>query len=94
MENALVLGHFADATLYIVVASVLSVFDVRPDPESGPFCYSYTGSLARYAHYFVSEHQWEADSRSLSSRPNTFPCLFTPRDKITEEPIIADSMAR
>jgi cytochrome P450 len=66
--------HFADATLFIVVASVLSVFDIRrPDSESGPFHCSYTGSLA--------------------SRPNTFPCLFTPRDKIAEELVIADSMA-
>ena len=50
--------HFADATLFIVVASVLSVFSVRrPDPESGPFSYSYTGSLSRYRDvypYFVS----------------------------------------
>ncbi|KAI9449576.1 cytochrome P450 [Lactarius psammicola] len=39
--------HFADATLFIVIASVLSVFNIRrPDPESGPFSYSYTGSLA------------------------------------------------
>ncbi|KAI9454988.1 cytochrome P450 [Lactarius psammicola] len=39
--------HFADATLFIVVAYVLSVFNIRrPDPESGPFSYSYTGSLS------------------------------------------------
>ncbi|KAH9044123.1 cytochrome P450-like protein, partial [Lactarius hengduanensis] len=67
--------HFADATLFIVVASVLSVFNVRrPDPEGGSFSYSYTGSIV--------------------SRPNPFPCLVTPRDKISEELIFAESMAR
>ncbi|KAF8258563.1 cytochrome P450 [Lactarius quietus] len=66
--------HLADATLFIVVASVLSVFNVRrSDLESGPLRYSYTGSIA--------------------SRSNTFPCMFTARDKIAEELIIADSMA-
>ncbi|KAF8257685.1 cytochrome P450 [Lactarius quietus] len=59
--------HFADATLFMVVASVLSVFNLRrSDNESGPLRYS---------------------------RPNTFPCMFTARDKIAEELIIADSMA-
>ncbi len=44
--------HFADGTLFIVIASVLSVFNIRrPDSENGPFNYSYTGSLLRYAEY-------------------------------------------
>ena len=41
--------HFAEATLYIVVASVLSVFDIerKPDGKDGPFSYSYTGAVVR-----------------------------------------------
>ncbi len=50
--------HFADATLFIVVASVLSVFNVRrPDPENGPFSYSYTDSLARYQMLTISRQK-------------------------------------
>ena len=30
----------------------------------------------------------------VCSRPNPFPCLFSPRDKIAEELIIADGLAR
>ncbi|KAH9970771.1 cytochrome P450 [Russula compacta] len=38
--------HFAEATLFIVVASVLSVFDIErgPDSKDGPFNFSYTGA--------------------------------------------------
>ncbi|KAI0253743.1 cytochrome P450 [Lactifluus subvellereus] len=41
--------HFVDATLFIVVASLLSVFNIEkvPDPESRPLVYSYTGSIIR-----------------------------------------------
>jgi hypothetical protein len=41
--------HFADATLFIVVASLLSVFNIEkvPNPEGRPFVYSYTGLVVR-----------------------------------------------
>ena len=48
--------HFADATLFIVVASFLSVFNIEkvPNPEGRPFVYSYTGSVVRYSTPVIS----------------------------------------
>ncbi|KAH9970773.1 cytochrome P450 [Russula compacta] len=39
--------HFAESTLFIVVASVLSVFDIErgPDSKDGHFNFSYTGAI-------------------------------------------------
>ena len=41
--------YIVDATLFIVVASVLSVFNIEkvPDPEGRPFVYPYTGLVVR-----------------------------------------------
>ncbi|KAI0302454.1 cytochrome P450 [Multifurca ochricompacta] len=65
--------HFAEATLFIVIASMLSVFNIekRPGSDGGlPFSYSYTGSIL--------------------SRPNSFPCSITPRDKLADELVTED----
>jgi cytochrome P450 len=42
--------HFVDATLFIVVASLLSVFNIEKacDTEDLPSDYAYTGFLIRY----------------------------------------------
>jgi Cytochrome P450 len=42
--------HFVDATLFITVASLFSVFNIsKGQSEDGrPFTYSYTGSILRY----------------------------------------------
>ena len=42
--------HFVDATLFITVASLFSVFNIQKGQraEGEPFTYSYTGSLMRY----------------------------------------------
>ncbi|KAN0109883.1 cytochrome P450 [Russula decolorans] len=62
--------HYVDATLFIVAATVLSVFRIerRHDTEGVPFEYTYSGGLV--------------------SRPNSFPCSISPRDKRAEEVII------
>jgi len=62
--------HFANTTLFIVAATVLSVFRVgrRHDTKDVPFDYTYSGGLV--------------------SRPNSFPCTISPRDKRAEELII------
>ena len=85
--------HFVDATLFIVVASLLSVFNIEkvPDPEGRPFVYSYTGGIVRCSTSIISS--WR-ETNDLSSRPNSFPCSIIPRDKRAEELIIADEMAR
>jgi Cytochrome P450 len=42
--------HFVDATLFITVASLFSVFNIQKGQgaEGEPFTYSYTGSIIRY----------------------------------------------
>jgi cytochrome P450 len=42
--------HFADATLFITVASLFSVFNIQKGQgaEGEPFTCSYTGSIVRY----------------------------------------------
>ena len=46
--------HFVDATLFITVASLFSVFDIRKGQgaDGEPFTYSFTGSLVRYDIFF------------------------------------------
>ncbi|KAI0301751.1 cytochrome P450 [Multifurca ochricompacta] len=68
--------YFVDATLFIVIASLLSAFDIKRGPKGeegvkGPSEYNYTGNLV--------------------SRPTQFPCSFIPRDKRAEE-LISDSL--
>jgi cytochrome P450 len=84
--------HLVDATLFITVASLLSVFNIEKGetPRGQPFEYTYTGSVIRFAdqNQIVSKLTW------YFSRPNSFPCSIVPRDKRAEELIIADTIAR
>ncbi|KAI0263954.1 cytochrome P450 [Gloeopeniophorella convolvens] len=70
--------HVADATLFIVVASLLSVFKVQkpraPEGREIPFDYSYTGALLNC--------------------PNPFPCSVVSRDGKAEALITAEAMSR
>jgi cytochrome P450 len=47
--------HYVDATLFIVAATVLSVFRVerRHNTEGVPFDYTYSGGLVRYIERFL-----------------------------------------
>ena len=84
--------HFVDATLFIVVTSLLSVFNIERacDTEDLPSDYAYTGFLIRYVN--CSGGLKIADL--ASSRPKPFPVSIVPRDKRAEELILADTMAR
>jgi cytochrome P450 len=44
--------HFVDATLFITVASLFSVFSIQKEQgsEAEPFTYSFTGSIVRYGY--------------------------------------------
>ncbi|KAH9956418.1 cytochrome P450, partial [Russula dissimulans] len=68
--------HFADATLFILAASFLSVFNIEKarDTDNGPDAFSYTGTAL--------------------SRPSTFRCSITPRDRRAEKLIVADALTR
>jgi len=45
--------HFVEATLFITVACLLSVFNIEKgeDTEGQPFEYSYTGNMLRFAEH-------------------------------------------
>jgi len=49
--------HLVDATLFIVVASLLSVFKIEKGKGAGdtPDSYRYTGGTVRYSHHIPSE---------------------------------------
>jgi Cytochrome P450 len=87
--------HFVDATLFITVASLLSIFSIQivEDAKGQPFTYTYTGAVIRFAdhHPPISASR---EANSYFSRPNSFPCSIVLRDKRAEELIIADTMAR
>ena len=65
--------HLAEATLFIVAASVLSVFDIERGPgcEDGPFRYSYTGLVVRHVHrWFLRGRGGGRTDRILLVVPN------------------------
>ncbi|KAI0263940.1 cytochrome P450 [Gloeopeniophorella convolvens] len=70
--------HFADATLFIMAASLLSVFDVQRKRDAE----------GREIHFEVSY------SGNMLNHPGSFPCTIDPRDKKAEELIAADALAR
>jgi Cytochrome P450 len=86
--------HLADATIFIVIASLLSVFNIKKGDgtEGGPDVYPFTGSGVRYGNR-ISLMAWERLTAgvSLPSRPCPFACSITPRDRKAEELILANS---
>lgn len=91
--------HLADATLFIVIASLLSCFNVEKlnSSYSGPDAYPYLGTGGvRYSHLpllIMRLGELTAD-RSPFSRPRPFRCSIIPRDKRAEELIAAEALAR
>ncbi|KAH9986739.1 cytochrome P450 [Russula compacta] len=73
--------HLVDATLFISVASLLSVFNLERERDGWdkPSDYTYTGTLIRID--------------GPSSHPNQFPCSFIRRDEKAQEIVLADDMA-
>ncbi|KAH9970770.1 cytochrome P450 [Russula compacta] len=45
--------HFAESTLFIVIAPMLSVFDIERGPDSKPFNFSYTGAIVSHPNPFA-----------------------------------------
>ena len=83
--------HIVDTTLFIFMASLLSVF--RIEKVKGDHSeYRYTGRAIRYTSFLGSSGP-ELIIAS-TSRPEPFSCSIVPRDKRAEELIIADTMAR
>jgi len=90
--------HFADATLFMIVVSVLSVFNIEIKEGAGgqpsSFEYSYRGTVIRFAQFPDEKDVMKASYDCYCKRPNPFPCSINPRDKRAEELIIADAMTR
>ncbi|KAH9981025.1 cytochrome P450 [Lactifluus volemus] len=77
--------HFVDATLFITVAALFSVFDISKG-QGRPFSYSYTGTIIRY------DYTSPVNDRHLIvsiSQPKSFPCSIIPRDEKAEALILA-----
>jgi cytochrome P450 len=62
--------HLADAMMFIVIASFLSVFDIKKgnDINEGPDTYPYTGTGVRCGHHLIG------GAGDSESRPLTFSC--------------------
>jgi Cytochrome P450 len=90
--------HLADATIFIVIASVLSVFDIKKGNGTGegPDAYPFTGNGLRYGFRISSTVRKTGGLTAgvyLYSRPCPFTCSITPRDKRAEELILAHPQA-
>jgi cytochrome P450 len=90
--------HLVDSTLFIVVASLLAVFDIRGNgTDKGPDAYPFTGSCLRCGHRvaFVAREKLGELTADLIifSVPCPFTCSITPRDRRAEELITAIAQA-
>ena len=88
--------HLADATIFIVIASLLSVFHIKKGDrtEGVPDMYSFTGAGVRYSNrtlLMTCERLERLTAGAfLHSRPCPFACSITPRDRKAEELILAN----
>ena len=89
--------HFVDTTMFIVIASIFSVFNIEgvKRADGSPEEYTFTGKSITYVSYLPRS---AADRRlfclTSSSGPSPFSCSIVPRDKKAEDLILADTMAR
>jgi Cytochrome P450 len=88
--------HLADATLFIAIASLLSVFNIKKSSggtDNGPDMYPTTGKGFWCDHrvLLVVLETWRADWHFLVSTPCPFTCSITPRDRRAEELITANA---
>jgi len=86
--------HFVDASFFIVVASLLSVFNIETGKgKVSADAYPFTGNGITYSHR-TSLMAWFFNADVLLySRPVSFPCSIVPRDKKAEELIVAERLA-
>jgi Cytochrome P450 len=89
--------HFVDGTLFIVVASMLSVFNIEK-AKGTPDEFSYLGSGLRYRRrvslIVLGDSESQLTVFLFFSRPHSFRCSITPRDKKAEELIVTDALTR
>jgi Cytochrome P450 len=91
--------HLADAIFFMIVASFLSVFNIKGDgTDGGPDKYPFTGTGVRYGHRVLlvmmqetrRAHCWYP----LLSVPCPFAFSIVPRDRKAEELITANAEAQ
>jgi hypothetical protein len=86
--------HLVDAMIFIAVASLLSVFNIKKgnSTDEGPDAYPFTGDGARYGFLILLKHgrpEGLTAGVHLPSRPCPFTCSITPRDRRAEQLILA-----
>ena len=89
--------HLADATIFIVIASMLSVFNIKKgsDTNGATDDYPFTGSGIKYGYRLINDmgENRRADHWCFPlSRPCPFAYSIIPRDTKAEELILADSL--
>ena len=89
--------HLADPMIFIVIASLLSVFNIKKADNTNGTAddYPFTGGGIKYG-YRVSLMTWEKIEELTTivfplSRPCPFACSAIPRDRKAEELILANS---
>lgn len=86
--------HLADATLFIAIASLLSVFNIKKSnlTDDGPDMYPTTGKGFWCDHRVlpVMREALRADMHFLVSAPCPFTCSIIPRDRRAEQLIAAN----
>ncbi|KAI0264155.1 cytochrome P450 [Gloeopeniophorella convolvens] len=89
--------HFADATLFITVASILSAFKISKKKDADgneiPFEPTFTNGVIRYSSPMSVQSGRQA-YLTHDSRPSPFPFSVVPRDKKAADLIAADVLAR
>jgi hypothetical protein len=71
--------HYVDATLFIVAATVLSVFRIekRCDSEGAPFHFTYSGGLVRCVEWFLFEGtSWRANCYCFTKSSESVSMLY------------------
>ena len=89
--------HLVGATLFLVVASLFSVFNIGRGEGGGGKLSDYTFTVYRYSRKVAIGFLSRVLQRLmfvLSSHVNQFSCSFVPRDKKARELILADTVAR
>ena len=81
---------------FIIVASFLSVFNIKGDggTDGGPDSYPFTGSGVRYSRFVMSRLRRTDCRLSILSVPCPFPFSIVPRDRKAEELIAANAEAQ
>jgi hypothetical protein len=90
--------HFVDATLFIVIASVLAVFNVtKANDENGreipvQVTTAVGNGIVMYVRIIARKRFLELTVR-LPRHPGKFECSISPRDKLAEDLVLVNALS-